>query len=106
MNRNTIYRCLALCMLVVLGAQQYLTRRQPFGTERYFARIRSAGEEVPRHIGPWVGQDVPVPVQSLSMLKPNLILSRRYLNVEDGAAAGFVLIHCSDAHNMAGHFPL
>jgi hypothetical protein len=28
------------------------------------------------------------------------------VNLENGHSAGFMLVHCSDAHAMAGHFPL
>ena len=42
----------------------------------------------------------------MSLLAPNAIINRRYTNVENGLSAGVLLVHCSDAHDMAGHFPL
>lgn len=93
-------------MLAGIAIQRYVTAHSPVQVDAYRLRIRAAADAVPHHIGAWVSQDVSVPVQALSMLKPNVMISRRYLNVENGATAGLVLVHCSDAHDMAGHFPL
>ncbi len=68
--------------------------------------IRGAAALVPTRIGTWIGQDVDVPVQALAVLKPNVMISRRYTNVENGTVAGLMLVHCGNAHHMAGHFPL
>lgn len=106
MNSLTTTRLVAVLMLAAIAFQRYVTTHKSVQVEGYQLRIREAAEAVPRHIGPWVGQDVRVPAQALSLLKPNVMISRHYLNVEDGATAGLMLVHCSDAHDMAGHFPL
>jgi len=33
-------------------------------------------------------------------------INRQYTNVESGALANLLLVHCADAHHMVGHFPL
>ncbi|HZL34044.1 MAG TPA: exosortase-associated EpsI family protein [Tepidisphaeraceae bacterium] len=106
MIATRIYRILAILILAALAAQNYATGHKTGGVERYQERIRAAAAQVPAQIGPWVGEDVKVPVQALSVLKPNVMISRRYLNIENGATAGLLLVHCGDAHHMVGHFPL
>lgn len=56
--------------------------------------------------GLWIGQDIKVPAQALTVLQPNVAISRLYVNIQDGSRAGLLFIHCTDAHHMVGHFPL
>jgi hypothetical protein len=106
MSAMTVYRLLAVALLAAIGAQRYAAAHRSPGVVRYQERIQAAAEQVPERIGAWVGQDAPVPVQALSVLKPNVMLSRRYVNVENGLTAGVLLVHCADAHHMVGHFPM
>jgi hypothetical protein len=106
MKRSTVYRITAVLLLGAMAAQRYQTLRRPVDVSQYHARIREAATKVPTRIEGWVGSDIPVPVQATTLLQPNVILSRRYLNLESGKTAGVLLVHCSDAHDMAGHFPL
>src|SRR5213080_4692399 len=103
MNSRFAIPLCALMLLVVIGAHRLATFQRPAGVERYHERVRQAVAQVPRLIGAWVGEEVPVPTQALSVLSPNAIVSRRYTSVEDGRSAGLLLVHCSDAHDMAGH---
>ena len=106
MNSPLTWRVLAVLLLTGLAVQRFATARKPIGTDEYYHQIRLAADDVPSHIGPWIGQDVTVPVQALTLLKPNVMISRRYIDIENGAVAGVIFVHCSDAHDMAGHFPL
>lgn len=106
MRSSTAYRLLAIVLLGTIAAHRVVTVRTPLDVRRYHERIRVSAASLPRHVGPWVGEDVAVPAQAMQVLVPNAIVSRRYYNVETGASAGFLFVHCSDAHDMAGHFPL
>ncbi len=106
MSSISIYRLIAAVMLAGMGVHRLATLRTHHGSEQYQARVREAAAAVPRQIGGWVGQDMPVGERSQNLLKPNVILSRNYLNVENGASAGLLLVHCSDSHHMAGHWPM
>ena len=106
MKAPTAYRLLAVVLLGAIGAHRLVSMRTPLDVRRYHERVRACAASLPRHVGPWVGEDVPVPAQAMQVLVPNAIVSRRYFNVETGASAGFLFVHCSDAHDMAGHFPL
>jgi hypothetical protein len=106
LGTTTIYRLLAASLLAGVAAHRYATVRRTPDVSDYHRRVREAAARVPGRIGGWVGEDVPVPAQAIKVLDPNVIISRRYLNVENGATAGVLFVHCSDAHDMAGHFPL
>ena len=106
MKSRTIYRLAALLVLFAIGAHRLVTLRRPPGVDAYHEHVRQAAAAVPHAIGGWIGQDTRVPTQALSLLAPNAIISRHYTNVENGLSAGMLVVHCSDAHDMAGHFPL
>jgi hypothetical protein len=106
MTLPTTYRLLAVLILGVIAAHKYATIRKPAGVPEYHQRIRESARSVPSRIDSWVGRDIPIPPQAIKVLDPNLMISRRFLNVETGVSAGFMFVHCSDAHDMAGHFPL
>ena len=106
MSAAVVYRVAAAVLLAGAATHRYATVRRPAGVDDYHRRVRDAAAAVPRHIDGWVGEDVPVPAQAIRVLDPNVIISRRYLNVENGLTAGLLFVHCSDAHDMAGHFPV
>jgi len=106
MSARAIYRTCAVALLVAIGAQRLATSHRPDEVTTYHAHIRDAVEKVPRQIQGWLADDVPVPTQAVALLDPNAVISRRYRNVENGLAATVLFVHCSDAHDMAGHFPL
>jgi hypothetical protein len=93
-------------MLAAMGAHRLAVMHRPAQVTAHHQRIREIAATAPRQIHGWVGQDIKVPAQAISVLDPNAIISRRYINLENGNSAGFLLVHCSDAHDMAGHFPL
>ena len=96
---------MAVVLLMIFAIHRHLVLRAPIGVENYFQRIRIAANDAPWQIEGWIGQDVPMPVQALNTLQPDVVVSRRYTNVETGSVAGVLLVHCVDAHQMVGHFP-
>jgi len=96
----------------LLIALPHLLPTQFVPSEAMIARnleIRAAIDDVPWIIGDWRGREVEVPEAARRILKPNAMLSRRYVReAPDGGgmqAATFVLIHCSDTRDMNGHEP-
>ena len=106
MKARSVYRILGLLILLAVGLQRAVAMHRPKSMVLNHQHIKALAEAMPHRIGVWVGQDVTVPVQALTVLRPNVMLSRRYVNLENGNTAGFILVHCSDAHAMAGHFPV
>lgn len=106
MSARSAWVILAFVLLAWMGAHRYATVRRPAGVEEYHANVRAAVTQVPAEIGGWVGKDIPVPPRAIRVLDPNAIVSRQYTNVEKGDLAGLLLVHCADAHDMVGHFPV
>ena len=71
----------------------------------YHDAVRMAVKAAPWTIGQWVGSDEEVPPAALALLKPNVVLSRRYENQESGEVVTLLLVQCRDARDMAGHYP-
>jgi hypothetical protein len=70
--------------------------------------IAQAVDDLPIFIGRWIGVDVEdrestIPREAQKLLKPNAYRQLRYTG---GGPTVFVLIvHCSDARDMIGHYP-
>lgn len=106
MTSRLVYRWLTVLIILVIGGHRYFARRHPAGVVEYRRQVRESAALVPDRIGAWVGTDVDIQARAIKVLDPNLMISRRYTNVEDGTVAGLSLVHCSDAHDMVGHFPM
>jgi hypothetical protein len=106
MTAATFYKFCVAAMLAGLAAHKYAVVRKPVGVAEYHQRVRDAAKQIPRQIAGWVGQDAPVPPQAIKVLDPNVIVSRSYTNAETGLTVGLLFVHCADAHDMAGHFPV
>jgi EpsI family protein len=100
---------LALLLLAGLVAEQERHRRSQPDPAPYLARVRRAMLEqpcpFPYSFGDWSGRDEPVPTAALTMLKPNVILSRRYSNSRTGQTVNVLFVHCSNANDLLGHYP-
>jgi hypothetical protein len=75
------------------------------GAEDYHRHVRAAVEAIPFRAGDWVSQDTPVLPAAQELLRPNVILSRRYQNFTSGLEASFLLVQCTDARDLLGHYP-
>jgi hypothetical protein len=73
--------------------------------DEYHAQIKAAADELPRYFGDWLGTDIPVPEAAVKMLKPNVIISRRFENIRTGEAVNFLFVQTKDARDILGHYP-
>lgn len=73
--------------------------------EPFHRRVREAALNVPLQIGDWTGTDHQVAVAVTKLLRPNVIIERRYENKKLGLSVGFLLVQCKDARDMGGHYP-
>ena len=95
-----------LTLAMLLGMSHLLPNRSEFSPDSQTrkAQVARAMESVPMFIGRWVGQDKEVPKEAQKLLRPNAILSRIYTSA--GAPTTWVVVvHCSDARDMIGHYP-
>jgi len=71
----------------------------------YHARVRDAAANMPVDIGDWHSKPVEVPTSAQKMLRSNVLISREYTNQKTGQQASFLLVQCSDARDLSGHYP-
>ena len=98
-------RTAAVAIVAALAVQQFLLERKTGSDQAYQRHICQVAQDAPLRVGAWIGSDVPVPLQAVIKLKPDVLISRQFTNIADGRTAGLLLEHCTDAHDMAGHYP-
>lgn len=98
--------CLGLLGGVVAGNWQ---RATPEAAALFHDRARAAVESIPYVIGDWMAIDQQMPAAAVSLLRPNAILSRRYVDHGTGTVnepwADLLVVQCSDPRDMIGHYP-
>jgi len=92
---------LLLAFLIIEGAM----RTSPASAEPYHQRIANAAVKLPYQIDDWVGEDISVPAAATELLRPNVIISRRFQNVRTGHPVNLLLVQCRDSRDMLGHYP-
>ena len=60
--------------------------------------------------GIWVGEDTPQPQAAVQLLRPNVILSRRYTDTSSRSRFGnrvcnVLIVQCGNSRDMVGHYP-
>ncbi|MEM6457930.1 MAG: exosortase/archaeosortase family protein [Planctomycetota bacterium] len=95
-----------LTLAVLAGAKsQVIALPSGEAAEPYHALVRDAVEGLPRTFDGWVGRDEDVPEAAVTLLRPNVIVSRSYRHEASGRRFSLLLVHCSDVRDMEGHFP-
>ena len=94
----------SLSLLVGLALEQGL-RPKPTDAESYHIAVREAVDEFPMRIDDWDGRETQIPQAAKALLKPNALLSRHYENASMRQAVEFLIVHCRQAGDMAGHYP-
>ena len=105
-GRVLAYAATAVVLLALL-ADRTMLRMAPAETDAYHATVREAIEALPAAIGSWAGTDTPVPEAAVRMLHPNIILSRRYENLDmsKNESVTLLIVHVRDARDVLGHYP-
>jgi hypothetical protein len=94
-----------LALLCGIVADRVRLGRNAVDPEAYHARVRKAGENIPYHFDNWLGVDVPVPGSAVKLLKPNIIISRRFEEMQTGRQVTLLVVQCRDARDILGHYP-
>jgi hypothetical protein len=95
----------AACLLLAGAGANALTWPSAGDSAHYLQSVRDAYEATPMRLGNWLGVDVAVPASAVTLLRPNVLLSREYVDLENGRKVSFLLVHCSDARDILGHYP-
>jgi len=91
---------LVIAMAVANGKRVSLADTQP-----YHANVLDAVKSIPSTIGGWKSEDVGLPEFALKLLKPNVIVHRRYRDPDSGNYAQLTLVHTKDARSLIDHYP-
>lgn len=96
-----------VCSLALLcgAAADRLSLLSPTDPAPYHRSVRVAAERVPLTFGPWSGTDVPVPQEAATQLRPNVIISRAYVNSLTQQRVALLLVQCADVRDLTPHFP-
>ena len=81
-----------------------LTHVSPERAAPYHENILEVAETIPVDYDGWTGEDTPIQTQAQELLKPNLLISRRYES-ESGSSAMLLIVQSKDARDMGGHYP-
>jgi hypothetical protein len=91
-------------LLVAVGVDGGGRRRDVDATAHH-ARVQEAVRTVPYSVGDWLARDVAVPEATVTLLKPDVLVSRRYENLRTGETASVLFVACGDARDLLGHYP-
>ena len=106
LNRHQLQRwVLAAVLLATLAIAKGALFRLPAQADAYHRRILSVAAASPSHFGSWVSLEAPVPEAAITMLRPNLTISRKFTNFATGEEATLLLVQCKDARDLFGHYP-
>jgi hypothetical protein len=94
-----------VCLLVGVLVDRFLFHTAPADAAIYHDRVAAAGGVLPYNVGAWIGVDLPPSEGAVSLLQPNLLLTRRFEHIGSSESATFVLVHCRDARDLIGHYP-
>ncbi len=95
---------ISLAALVAAGTVR-LSLPKPRSAREYHQRVRSAAEFAPMQIGSWTGRDTPMYPDAYGALRPNIVISRNYVNTLSAEVVDFLLVQCSDVRDLAPHYP-
>lgn len=95
---------LTLVVLVMFSVRLPNHVRAAPGSDLRMQEVKTAMEDVPFFIGAWIGRDEAVPPEAQKLLRPNAIFSR-YYQKPGGPRVHMVIVHCTDARDMIGHYP-
>jgi len=108
MNRYySVYAAPALVVVLLLGItiEKVWLRAPAQDVEPYHERVRQEAAGLPYQIGQWVGTDIEVPRGAIALLRPNVLINRRFKNLHTGRVVSMLLVQCKDARDMLGHYP-
>src|SRR4051794_30996518 len=103
-----------LCLGVLSGiAIEKTSHVHPKDAEGYHARVKEVIKNTPytivdEHNGIWNAQETPQPPTAIQLLKPNKILSLRYVDSSDARTSRYcdvLIVQCRDSRDMVGHYP-
>lgn len=96
-----------VAIILVFAGAYAIGQSLPDGSEAdgYHAKVREAAKDLPREIGPWKSIDAELPEAAVALLRPNVLISRRYIEDKTERSFALLIVQCADARDMEGHYP-
>jgi hypothetical protein len=92
-------------ILVAAMLVEARTRPAPADAIPFHEAAAAAIQRVPLNFGDWQGTTLPTPKSAQELLHPNASVCRAYHNSRSQINATLVIVQCSDARDMGGHYP-
>jgi len=99
------------CLAVLAGiAIENATHVKPQDATAYHAIVKARLEAWPQTIRDgdeeWTSRDCEVPKAAILLLRPNALISRKYVCAnDDRKVADLLIVQCGEATDMSGHYP-
>ena len=98
------FACTCILLAGIVG-DRLLWRQPGADTAPYHRHVQGEAARIPLHFDNWLGVDVSVPQGAVNLLKPNVLVSRRYQEMDSGQTVTLLLVQCTDARDLLGHYP-
>ena len=95
--------CAAVCCTAATAVSLSLPRAAD--AEPYHAAAREAAAGMPLTFDSYEGRDVALPEEAVTLLRPNVMFSRRYVSHRPPRAASLLVVQVRDARDLLGHWP-
>lgn len=92
-----------LVLLLMLG--EALLRRHAEDATLFHQAAAIAIDRVPTESGDWRSSKLDIPPAAVTLLRPNALLARSYVNARTGDSLQLLIVQCRDARDMQGHYP-
>lgn len=94
-----------LALLCGVAVDRFVLAGPTAKAEAYHEQVRGAAGVFPIHFDRWLGIDAEVPTAAVTMLKPNVIISRNYQELGRNRHVTVLLVQCRDSRDILGHYP-
>jgi hypothetical protein len=109
LGMNRMYVPVVVTLVLLAGlATETLSRPRPKDADGYHAAVKRQAEAIPLSMGTWRGVDLKPAPAAVALLRPNVILHRRYTDnrpTDTRPPVDFLFVQCRDARDMQGHYP-
>ena len=105
MTGRLLWPGLSLVLLLGLLVYQRELTVHAESQSDYHAEVAQALVDLPMSYGSWIGEAGEVPKAAAELLHANEIISRTFRHIDTGEQVDLVVVHCTDARDLLGHYP-
>src|SRR4051794_11423387 len=94
----------SVLMLCAAGVEAW-TLRAPPDASPYHARCREVASKTPYAVGDWSATDFELTREAEGLLRPNVFISRDFVNQLSAQHASLLIVQVDDARHITSHYP-